>query len=81
MGDRDYTIAGGLCKVLDDKITILAMTSEEPSKIDVARAQSAQKKAESRVHAAEHMSDIEQVKWQRKLDRAKARLSIAEKKK
>ena len=34
LGTRHFTVSAGLCKVLKDDVTILAMTSEDPQLID-----------------------------------------------
>ncbi len=72
---RHFTIAGGLCKVLGDNVTILAKTSESSESIDQERAKSALSKAESRL--ATGVASVEQIKFQRKVERAKNRLKIA----
>ena len=59
-------------KVLGENITILAKTSEAPEKIDIERAQAALHKAQSRL--GDSGSSIEVIKFQRKIERAKARL-------
>ncbi len=72
---RNFTIAGGLCKVLGEGVTLLAKTSETADSIDKERAQSALKKAESRLKHP--TTSVEVIKFQRKLERAKNRLKIA----
>lgn len=72
---RHFTIAGGLCKVLGNQVTILAKTSEAPEKIDLERAKAAQAKAESRI--SEATSSVAVIKFQRKLQRAKNRVRLA----
>ena len=72
---RHFTIAGGLCKVLGKEVTILAKTSESPESIDLERAQAAKSKAESRLSG--NASTVEVVKFQRKLERAKNRIRLA----
>jgi F-type H+-transporting ATPase subunit epsilon len=72
---RHFTMAGGLCKVLGDTVTILAKTSEKPETIDLERAQSALHKAESRLK--DGLPGIEQIKFQRKVERARARIRTA----
>ena len=69
---RNFTIAGGLCKVLGKTVTILAKTSEKPEKIDIERAKSALLKAESRIK--EGLPSVDQIKFQRKVERAKIRI-------
>ncbi len=72
---RHFTVAGGLVKVLGDTVTILAKTSESSDKIDQERAKAALSKAESRLKG--QVSSVEVIKFQRKLERAKARIRTA----
>ncbi|MFT6633060.1 MAG: F-type H+-transporting ATPase subunit epsilon [Bacteriovoracaceae bacterium] len=72
---RHFTVAGGLCKVLGETITLLAKSSEKSEIIDQERAKSALSKAESRLKGS--VSSVEVIKFQRKVERAKARLRIA----
>jgi len=72
---RHFTMAGGLCKVLGETITVLAKTSESGEDIDQERAKSALSKAESRLKGP--VTSVEIIKFQRKLERAKNRLKIA----
>lgn len=72
---KSYTIAGGLCKVLGDTVTILAKSSESPEKIDIDRARAAKLKAESRLQ--DGSANVDVIKFQRKLARAKNRLELA----
>lgn len=72
---RHFSVAGGLVKVLGKEITILAKTAEKPEVIDKERAKSALSKAESRL--ASGVPSIELIKFQRKVERAKNRLKLA----
>lgn len=72
---RHFTMAGGLCKILGDTVTILAKTSEKPETIDLERAKSALSKAESRLK--DGLPGVAQIKFQRKLERAKERIKLA----
>lgn len=72
---RNFTLAGGLVKVLGSTVTILAKTSESAEKIDQERAKAALAKAESRL--THPIPSVEIIKFQRKVERAKARLRIA----
>jgi ATP synthase F1 epsilon subunit len=72
---RHFTIAGGLCKVLGENVIILAKTSESAESIDHERAKAALSKAQSRL--ATGVTSIEQVKFQRKVERAKNRIKLA----
>ena len=54
-GKRQYvTVASGFLEVHDNTVTVITPASEKPEDIDVARAQSAEKRAEDRLaaHAA-----------------------------
>jgi len=72
---RHFTMAGGLCKVLGDTITILAKSSETGEDIDHERAKSALSKAESRLKGP--VTSVEVIKYQRKVERAKNRIKVA----
>lgn len=74
--DRYFSVTIGTCKVLNDKVTILAKTSEEDKEIDVERAKVALKRAEEKLFASDNMSDEDIEKYQRKVDRAKLRLQL-----
>lgn len=73
--NRHFTVAGGLIKVLGNKVTVLAKTSEKAESIDMERAKSAKSKAESRLSSG--VSSVETIKYQRKLERSKNRLKLA----
>lgn len=77
MGKRHFSVTKGLCKVLKDEVTIVSVTSEPAEKIDRERAQAALKKAQSRLESEEALTDITLIKFQRKLDRARVRLKMA----
>lgn len=74
--ERHFTMTSGLCKVLGEEITILSTTSEKAEDIDVERAHAAKAKAESRLSGKENLTSVEMIKFQRKLERARARLTI-----
>ena len=86
VGQISYTNAGktqrlavawGFAEVLQNKVTILAETAEKAEDIDTARAEAAKKKAEAELQKAgvEGNKDA-----QAALDRANARLEVANKK-
>ena len=75
---RNFSMTAGLCKVLGDKITILSTTSERAEDIDIERAKVAKAKAESRLKGTDPLTDVEVIKFQRKLQRANTRLRLAE---
>ena len=74
--DRHFLMTTGLCKVLGNEVTILASVSEKAEDIDVERAKAAKSKAESRLDSKESLPTVESIKFQRKLDRAHARLTL-----
>lgn len=77
MGIRHFTVTAGLCRVLKDTVTILAFTSEKAEDIDVSRAKSAKAKAMDRLSGKEPISDVDLIKFRRKLERADLRLRAA----
>lgn len=76
--DRHFSISYGTCKVLNDKVTILANTSEEEKEIDVERAKLALKNAEDKLANSSNLADDEIEKYRRKMDRARLRIQMAE---
>ncbi len=77
-GDRHFSISTGVCKILDNKITILANTSEESTDVNVERAKLALKNAEDKLKNTEGLSLEEVEKYQRKVERAKLRIQLGE---
>ncbi len=75
--DRFFTITSGVCKVLNDKVVILTQVSEENHEIDVDRAKLSLQNAEQML-SNESMSDEDVQKYQRKVDRSKLRIQMAE---
>lgn len=73
--NRHFTVAGGMLKVLGNQVTVLAKTSEKADAIDMERAKSALSKAESRLSSG--VASVELIKYQRKVERAKNRLKLA----
>lgn len=77
MGTRHFTVTAGLCRVLKDTVTILSFTSERVEDIDVERAKSAKAKATDRLSGKESLSDVDILKFRRKLERAELRVRLA----
>lgn len=77
MGTRHFSVTAGLCRVLQDTITILAFTSERAEDIDLERAKSAKAKAHDRLSGKESLTDVDLIKFRRKLERAELRLRLA----
>lgn len=77
-GDRRFLITAGLLKVLGQTVNILSTTSEKAESIDIDRANSAYAKAESRLLSkTDILTDVDRIKFERKLQRAKARIKLA----
>lgn len=77
-GDRNFVITVGVCKILDNKIIILANTSEESRDVDIERAKLALNRAEEKLKHSEGLSTEEVEKYVRKVERAKLRIQIGE---
>lgn len=69
-------IMGGYAEVLNDHVTILATAAEPAGEIDVVRAKAARERAERRI--AETKDKLEFTRAQAALQRAMARLKVAE---
>ena len=76
LGDRKFSITAGLLKVVEKEINVLSTTSEKAEDIDIQRAQSAQKKAESRLQGNTSLTDVDIIKFRRKLERARMRIKL-----
>ncbi len=73
---RFVSIMGGYAEVANNQVTILATAAEEAAEIDVIRAKAARERAERRI--AEAKDKLEFARAQAALQRAMARLRIAE---
>ena len=71
------TVASGFLEVHDNTVTVITPASEKPEDIDVAPAQSAEKRAEDRLAA--HAADLDVTRAEAALQRALRRLDVAEK--
>jgi F-type H+-transporting ATPase subunit epsilon len=69
-------IMGGFAEVLNNQVTILATAAEAATEIDVIRARAARERAERRI--AETRDKLEFTRAQAALQRAMARLRVAE---
>ncbi|MFP5457645.1 MAG: ATP synthase F1 subunit epsilon [Bacteriovoracia bacterium] len=74
---RHFTVTAGLCRVMEGAVTILSFTSEKPQDIDLERARNAKAKATSRLSGESSLSDVELIKFRRKLERAELRIRVA----
>ena len=77
MGNRHFSVTAGLCRVLQDTVTILSFTSERAEDIDLERAKSAKAKAQDRLSGKDNLTDVDLIKFRRKLERAELRLRLA----
>jgi F-type H+-transporting ATPase subunit epsilon len=75
--DRYFSVTVGVCKILDNKVIVLANTAEESTEVDLDRAQEALKVAEEKLQKSDNMSDDEIEKYRRKAERAKIRIQMA----
>jgi F-type H+-transporting ATPase subunit epsilon len=67
-----------VCKVLENKIIILANTSEEDTDVDIERAKLALARAEEKLKHSETLSLDEIEKYTRKVERAHLRIQIGQ---
>lgn len=74
---RHFTVTAGLCRVMEGAVTVLSFTSERPQDIDQERAKNAKAKATSRLAGETSLSDLDLIKFRRKLERAELRLRAA----
>ncbi len=74
--DRHFHLTSGICKVLNNKVTVLTNAGEEWHEIDVDRASRALQFAQDKIKN-ESLSDDEEEKFQRKVARAKLRIQLA----
>ena len=77
MGSRHFSVTAGLCRVMKDAVTVLSFTSERVEDIDVERAKASKAKAASRLAGETSLTDVELIKFNRKLERAEMRLRLA----
>jgi F0F1-type ATP synthase epsilon subunit len=70
-------VTAGLCRVLKDTVTILSFTSERAEEIDLERSRNAKIKATDRLSGKENLTDVDLIKFRRKLERAELRIRLA----
>ncbi|KPK28670.1 MAG: ATP synthase F0F1 subunit epsilon [Desulfobacterales bacterium SG8_35_2] len=77
--DEELMISGGFCEVSSNKITFLVESAERGAEIDVDRALRAKERAEKRLlQAREQREKIDRTRAEAALQRALARLKIAQ---
>src|SRR5205085_2382871 len=69
-------VSGGFLEVSNDHVTVLADTAEHAEEIDQARAEEARRRAQERL--TQTQSEAERAELQAALERAVARLRVAE---
>ena len=74
---KDFVITTGICKLLDNKVTVLANVSEKAKDIDLNRAEKAKEKAKGQLSGDNNLDYNQLIKYQRKLDRAEIRIKMA----
>ncbi|OUR92930.1 ATP synthase F1 subunit epsilon [Halobacteriovorax marinus] len=76
--DRFFSITTGICKVLDNKIMVLANVAEEAGEVSKERAEKALANSESKLKSSDGLSDTQIEKYRRKAERAKLRIQLSE---
>ncbi len=78
LGDAEEPlfVSGGFLEVSNNSVIVLAETAERAEEIDEARAEEARRRAQERLQQAQ--SNVERVELEAALERAIARLRIAE---
>jgi F-type H+-transporting ATPase subunit epsilon len=77
--ETELMISGGFCEVSNNKITFLVESAERGHEIDVDRALRAKERAEKRLlQAREQQEKIDRTRAEAALQRALARLKIAQ---
>jgi F-type H+-transporting ATPase subunit epsilon len=74
--ETDIALSGGFVEIKDDKVTILADSAERSDDIDAARAEEARQRAAAVLR--EHQADINIAEVMASLERAQARIRVAE---
>lgn len=76
--DRNFLVSNGVCKILENKITVLANTAEESTDVNVERAKLSLQNAEERLKNTEGLSLEEVDEYVQKAERARLRIQLAE---
>lgn len=72
-----FFVSHGICKIENNKVLLLSTTSEPEEKIDLDRAKAALKLSQTKLAQSDQLTQEEIIKFQRKLDRAQARIQLA----
>ena len=76
--DRNFLVSSGVCKILEEKIVVLANTAEESTDVNVERAKLSLQNAEERLKNTEGLSTEEVDEYVQKAERARLRIQLAE---
>lgn len=76
--DRNFLVSNGVCKILENKITVLANTAEESTDVNVERAKLSLQNAEEKLKNTEGLSIEEVDEYVQKAERARLRIQLAE---
>ncbi len=74
--EEPFFVSGGFLEVSDNRVTVLAETAEHAEEIDQARAEAARRRAQDLL--AQAISDVERAELVGALERAVARIHVAE---
>jgi F-type H+-transporting ATPase subunit epsilon len=75
--DRNFLVSSGVCKILENKVVILANTAEESTEVNVERAKLSLQNAEDRLKNTEGLSIEEVDEYVQKAERARLRIQLA----
>ncbi len=73
--EEAFAVSGGFMEVLANKVIVMAYTAERADEIDVARAEAARERAETRYR--ERPEGLDMARLQAALRRSKVRLKVA----
>jgi len=74
--ETHFSMTTGVCKILNDKVTILSAVTEQAHEIDFERAKAALEKAQEKLKS-DSLTDLQLIKYRRKIERAEVRIKMA----
>lgn len=72
-----FAVTTGICKLLDNKLQIIANVCEKQNEINKDRAEKALQLSKTKLSGAEPITQEEWIKYQRKAARAEVRLKLS----